>query len=104
MEDKVVVKPFSELPDLRCLGLQDWGLPKDWGICVVGTALRAHGVGEGTYCVKHFEMVDGAYARETFYPVPDSVVVLIKPKRDGLCASSNRKFRPRLASHRRTAT
>jgi hypothetical protein len=78
MEDKVVVKPFSELPDLRCLGLQDWGLPKDWGICVVGTALRAHGVGEGTYCVKHFEMVDGAYARETFYPVPDSVVVLIK--------------------------
>ena len=77
MSDSMVVHDFSELPDLEKMDLEPWGWPKNWGLCIVGTALVSMGVPDGTSCVK-FSEVKGEDVIEHFYPIPKNVGFLMR--------------------------
>lgn len=75
-KDEHILHDFSELPDFDKMRKEDWGWPKDWGICIIGNIFEKQGVWAGTKCVKWYE-VQGDDIYNHYYPIPSNVLFLM---------------------------
>lgn len=78
------IKDLSELPDLRTMKLEPWGLPKNWGYCRGGQHLR-----DDQWAIKYVH----DDLSEDLYPLPDWVTHLIRDREQDARQSLQQQLR-----------
>ena len=74
--DREIVHDFADFPDADGLELERWGLPKWWGISIMGTSCEDQGVKAHTRVFKTHEE-DGDDFITHIYPIPKAVELFL---------------------------
>ena len=76
MAGREIVHDFSEFPDAENLDLESWGLPKWWGISVMGTSCEDQGVKAHTHVFKTHEEIGDEFITHV-YPIPRAIKLFL---------------------------
>ena len=75
--DDEVVHEFDELPDFSTMEVEEWGWPKNWGICTIGSSLRDQGIRDYSKLISHHEINDDESITTHYYKIPPNVKFLM---------------------------